>query len=148
MRMNERGFTLIEMLLVLVITLFISSLFIKFTFNHLSSYTNYQIIHQLQLKIREYQFLAHVNETYYRIYGFDDTFFIYQKNHWEDKVYEQKIPPGMWVSIGHTINTSSYMVKEDMTFNGIGSFDVKIGNKKYYYTMNMGKGRYTIRYVE
>ena len=63
---NERGFSLIELLLVMFITFSVISIVMKLSFDHIATFIDEQIQYELQLKIREAQFLAYANsEDFY-----------------------------------------------------------------------------------
>lgn len=144
---NENGFSLIEMLLVLMVTLLLSTFLIKFSFQHIQSFNKSQIEFETQIVFREAQFLANANNN--RLYVGSKNGLFYIKNPREvNYFFEQQIPSDMKV-----IFTDNKKNMKDIQFIQIEPdmmMDPKIAGLVYetdkgrtYYTMNFGKGRFT-----
>jgi len=140
---NERGFSLIELLLVLCITFSVISIVMKMSFNHIATFIDEQIQYESQLKIREAQFLAYANNEDFYITLRNERFSIAQSK--PDNLYfEQYLPDDVKLRFTRGEDRlSTFVIYSTMMTNGIVKLhvDTKRGNQQY--TLNIGKGRFT-----
>ena len=140
---NEQGFSLIEMLLVLFISFFVISFFMKISFNYIEAFNNEQIQFQSQLKIREAQFLAYANDEDFYITSLNGSLFMAQTK--PNNIYfEQELPANikLWFTRGE-YPLSTFVIRSTMVTNGIVGLHVDSERGSQHYTMNIGKGRFT-----
>ena len=140
---DERGFTLIEMLLVLMVVVVISSGVLFFAKEKLVTYTEYQLMNQIELVFRMAQMTAVekkspvIFEARYR-----EKIQVRMQNK-QDLMYEQYLPEHIKIylespSIQVTFNTKGNV-------SGFGNLYYHYPNLKVNYTINIGKGRIIMR---
>ena len=137
---SERGFTLIEMLVVLAIFMVISSSLLYVTTEKLTNYTNEQIIDQTEVLIRLAQVKSIESKSRYEIQVINCQ--MIRVKHYADQgeiLFEQTLPKGMRIFI----STSNYRISFRPNGNGnsAGSMSYHLNGKYYSYSLNIGKGR-------
>lgn len=140
---NEKGFTLVEMLLVLAITMVIFTLVATFSYKFIGEYNDKQIQYEVQLKLREAQTVALANKTYYIVTFKYNTLHIYQ-NVMEPPYFIQPMPSSIYAEIGfHGNNSEPFTFSPNLKVNGIGYLNFYTERGNIYYTINIGKGRFS-----
>ena len=140
---DEKGFSLIEILLVLFITFFVISIVMKMSFGHIAAFNDEQIQFQSQLKIREAQFLAYANNEDFYITSRDGKFSIAQSTP-TNIYFEQKLPPNVQLRFSRGEDKlSTFVIQSTMNTNGILRLHVETQRGNQQYTLNIGKGRFT-----
>lgn len=140
---EEKGFSLIEILLVLFITFFVISIGMKMSFGHIAAFNDEQIQFQSQLKIREAQFLAYANNEDFYITSRDGKFSIAQSTP-TNIYFEQKLPPNVQLRFTRGEDKlSTFVIQSTMNTNGILRLHVETQRGNQQYTLNIGKGRFT-----
>ena len=140
---NERGFSLIELLLVMFITFSVISIVMKLSFDHIESFIDEQIQYQPQLKIREAQFLAYANNEDFYVTSRNGRFSLAQSRP-ENIYFEQYLPEDVHLKFTRgKYPLLTFVIRSTMRTNGIVglNIDSKRGNQRY--TLNIGKGRFT-----
>lgn len=141
---SEKGFTLIEMLLVLFISFFLVSIVTLFSYKYIGEYNDTQIIYELQTKIREAQFLGYANEYGHYLTYFDSRVFGIYQSRLEGWQFAQKMPSTIKLHIGYANGSiKPYRLKSNMNVGGIGTLKVQTARGIEHYTINLGKGRFT-----
>lgn len=142
-KLGEKGFSLIEILLVLFITFFIVSFVMKMSFGHIATFNDEQIQFQTQLKIREAQFLAYANNEEFYITSLNGRFSIAQSIP-SNIYFEQQLPSNIHLRFTRgEYPLSTFVIQPTMNTNGIVGLHVESERGKLQYTLNIGKGRFT-----
>lgn len=140
---EERGFSLIELLLVMFITFFIISIVMKMSFDHIATFNDYQIQYESQLKIREAQFLAYANKEDFYITLRNGRFSIAQSTP-RNLYFEQYLPSDVQLRFTRgQYPLSTFVIRSTMITNGITKLHVDSERGNQQYTLNIGKGRFT-----
>ena len=140
---NERGFSLIELLLVMFITFSVISIVMKLSFEHIATFIDEQIQYELQLKIREAQFLAYANSEDFYITLRDGRFSIAQSKP-SNLNFEQYLPDDVKLRFTRgEYRLSTFVIYSTMITNGIVKLHVDTERANQQYTLNLGKGRFT-----
>lgn len=142
-KVNEHGFSLIEMLLVLCITMVVFGVITKFSYDYLNDYNQEQIKHEILLKIREMQFLTHANDEVYGMVYQYGKIRIYD-NYTEENYFEHKMPPNIDILLHYTSFQSPFIhFRPDLSSRGTASFKYYTKRGISRYTINLGKGHIT-----
>ena len=143
LKFSEKGFSLIELLLVLFITFFVISIVMKMSFEHIAAFNDEQIQFQTQLKIREAQFLAYANNEDFYITSRNGKFSVAQSTP-TNIYFEQQLPPNIQLRFTRGEDKlSTFVIQSTMNTNGILSLHVETQRGNRQYTVNIGKGRFT-----
>ena len=143
LKISEKGFSLIELLLVLFITFFVVSIVMKMSFGYIATFNDEQIQFQTQLKIREAQFLAYANNEDFYITSRNGKFSIAQSKP-TNIYFEQKLPPNVQLRFTRGEDKlTTFEIQSTMNTNGILSLHVETQRGNQQYTLNIGKGRFT-----
>ena len=140
---NERGFSLIELRLVLFITFSVISMAMKLSFDHIATFIDEQIQYESQLKIREAQFLAYANNEDFYVTSLNGRFSLAQSKP-ENIYFEQYLPKDVQLKFTRgKYPFPIFVIRSTMIMNGIVGINIESerGNQKY--TLNVGKGRFT-----
>ncbi len=141
---NEQGFSLIEILLVLFITFLVISFTMKLSFDHIATFNEEQIHYQLQLKIREAQFLAYANNEDFYVTTRNGRFILAQSTP-KNLYFEQVLPTNIQLRFTRgKYPLSTFVIRSTMIMNGIVGINVGSERGNQRYTLNIGKGRFTI----
>lgn len=140
---NEQGFSLIELLLVMFITFFVISIATKLSFEHIATFNDEQIQYESQLKIREAQFLAYANNEDFYVTSRNGRFSIAQSNP-RNIYFEQDLPTNLQLKFTRgKYPLSTFSIRSSMIMNGIVGLSVESERGNQRYTINIGKGRFT-----
>ena len=140
---KEQGFSLIELLLVMFITFFVTSIVMKMSFNHIATFNDFQIQYESQLKIREAQFLAYANKEDFYITLRNGRFSIAESTP-RNIYFEQYLPADVQLKFTRgRYPLSTFVIRSTMVTNGIVSLHVDSERGNQQYTLNIGKGRFT-----
>ena len=140
---SERGFSLVELLLVMFITFFVISIVMKLSFEHIAMFNDYQIEYESQLKIREAQFLAYANEEDFYITALNGRFTLAQSTP-RNLYFEQYLPDDIKLRFTRgKYHMPIFVVHPTMITNGVISVNIDSERGNQRYTLNIGKGRFT-----
>lgn len=137
---NQRGFTLVELLLVLVIVGVISTVVMHFSHQKMLDYTYAKVVNQIELAVRMAQTTAIAEQaSIYCVIEFEKTF-VLKRGVYEQPFYEQELPEGMTVLIT-TPNRRIHFNASGTTIH-LGKMVFIIDGVRTLYTINLGKGRF------
>ncbi|WP_274307356.1 competence type IV pilus minor pilin ComGD [Solibacillus daqui] len=143
---NEKGFTLIEMLVVLVIFTIICSSVLFFTTEKLTNYTNEQFIDQTELLIRLAQAKAIETKSNYEFQVFNCRRITVRNFSQRDEVlFDQELPAGIEIFLSTT--HSKILFNNSGNIRSSGTIMYHFNNYAYHFTINMGKGRQILKNV-
>lgn len=143
---NERGFTLIEMLVVLAIFMVISSALLYVTTEKLTNYTNEQIIDQTEVLIRLAQVKSIETKSMYELYAFNCRDIMLRNSTNRDEIlFEQTLPKGMELFI--SASSGKIRFHPDGNIRNAGSMSYHLDGFKYNFSINIGKGRLILKSV-
>ncbi|WP_408641601.1 competence type IV pilus minor pilin ComGD [Solibacillus palustris] len=143
---NEKGFTLIEMLVVLVIFTIICSSVLFFTTEKLTNYTNEQFIDQTELLIRLAQVKAIEKKSNFEFLVFNCRKITVRNFSSRDEIlYDQVLPAGIEIFLSTT--NSKIIFNNNGNIRSSGSIMYHFNNYAYHFTINMGKGRQILKDV-
>ncbi len=136
---DERGFTLIEMLVVLMIVMVMSSVIIYYSHEKFQKYITYQTMNQIELLIRMTQMLA-IEQQY------PHTFTVTNRKQISIKRIEEKeelmilnLSPKHEMIL--STNNSQLYFRTNGNVQSFGGLTYKYGDESHSYTVNIGKGR-------
>ena len=140
---NEHGFTLIEMLLVLMIFSVVTIIAISFSYRYVKINQYEQAIEQLRLTIHLAQLTAQQEEvtSYIRI-GEENKIVLIAS--FTEHELSWKLPEGMRVYF--QTNTSRIRFNSSGNISEIGNLEIKTPEKTKRYSINLSKGR--LRFIE
>lgn len=143
---NERGFTLIEMLVVLAIFTVICSTVVIFTTEKLTNYTNEQFIDQTELLIRLAQVKAIETKSNYEFSVFNcREIKVRNFSNRQEILYDQVLPEGIEIFLSTT--NSKIIFNNNGNIRSSGSIMYHFNDYAYRFTINMGKGRHILKDV-
>ena len=125
---DERGFTLIEMLVVLTIVLVISSCVVFYSHEKLQKKLDYQLLNYTEMLIRMTQLKA-IEEQYPYMLSSTDA---------KDMLIYQ-LPKGHSIEI-YTSSARLYF-KTNGNLQSFGSYKYDFGNEQHRFRIQIGKGR-------
>ncbi|MEO4052400.1 competence type IV pilus minor pilin ComGD [Solibacillus sp. CAU 1738] len=139
MKNNERGFTLIEMLLVLAIFVIMSFIVFSFSLAHLQPDPFERAVRQFELDVREMQAYAMQNRAQITCWVISEIEF--QSYRYVDGhlILRRKFPPGMTVKI-HTYD-KRIVFKPSGSIVNFGTVEFNYKDQTVKYSINLGKGR-------
>ena len=143
MMRDERGFTLIEMLLVLMIFSIITIIAISFSYRYVKVNQYERAIEQLRLTLHVAQLTAQQEQVFVNVYvGKENTLFLTTSV----KEYELNwvMPEGM--SVDFLTNKGTIKFTPNGNVSEIGSVKIITPEKTIRYSVNMSKGR--LRFIE
>lgn len=136
---NEAGFSLIEMLVVMVIFMIISSSVMIYVTKSLAAYTNEQYIDKTELLIRMTQLKAMEDQTIYNV-KMDSCWKIVIKKHAASELfYEEELPDHIALYISDYGQPISFNQNGNVRTGG--SITYHFNDTVYDYSLNIGKGR-------
>lgn len=143
MMRDERGFTLIEMLIVLMIFSIITIITISFSYRYVKINQYEHAIEQLKLTLHVAQLTAQQQETVAYVYIREGNNMLLTTSF---KEYELnwKMPEGM--SVYFQTNKGVIQFNRNGNISEIGSVKVITPEKTMKYSINMSKGR--LRFIE
>lgn len=136
---NERGFTLLEMLLVLTIVSVLSTVVVHFSLEKIQQQTYKQTISQIELAIRMAQTMAMDEQRAIFCEVYDETKFVIRHEVYGKPLYEQSLPAGMRMQILTARGRIQFQGNGNVT--QIGTINFYVGDHYFFYTINLGKGR-------
>lgn len=143
---NEKGFTLVEMLVVLVIFTIICSSVLFFTTEKLKNYTNEQFIDQTELLIRLAQIKAIETKSNYEFLIFNCRKITVRNFSKRDEIlYDQELPAGIEIFL--TTTNSRILFNNNGNIRSSGTIMYHFNNYAYHFSINMGKGRQILKDV-
>ena len=143
MTRNERGFTLIEMLLVLMIFSIVTMIAISFSYRYVKINEYEQAIEQLRLTIHVAQLTAQQEEatSYVRILEGNT---ILLTSLYTEHELKWKLPEGMRVYF--LTNNNRIRFNSSGNISEIGHLEIQTPEKTRRYSINLSKGR--LRLIE
>lgn len=139
---NERGFTLIEMLLVLTIVGVMTSAVLHFSFDQMQRQTYRKTTNQIELAIRMAQMMAMEGQHIIYCEVFNETKFIIRRRPFEEPYYTQDLPEGMKMHI--TTERGRLQFQPNGNVTQIGKIYFYLNEERLFYTINLGKGRFLL----
>ena len=144
---NERGFSLLEMLLVMFISFTIIGFITIFSFKFIDAHTDEQYMYQVQAKIKEAQFVSYANKQFQVISMRRNIFgiYAYRNYNWLHAQFTRKQVVANVYHANENI-TTSVMINHRMNLSGISK--IVFYSRRGYdeFTMHLGKGRITHAY--
>ena len=137
---DNRGFTLLEMLVVLTIVLVISSCVVFYSHEKLQNKLDYQLMNYMELLIRMTQMLSIEEQFPYMLTAVDRSKIVIRKSnehHNDYLVYH--LPKGHRFEIYNA--TSYFYFKTNGNLQSFGSYIYNFGKERHRFTINIGKGR-------
>ena len=140
---DERGFTLIEMLVVLMIFSLITIIALSFSYRYVKIHQYEQAIEQLKLTLHVAQLTAQQHNTVAYVHISEGNTILLNTTFKEyDLIW--KIPEGMQVHFKTSGNRIRFTSNGNIV--GIGSMEIITPEKTMKYSINLSKGR--LRFVE
>ena len=139
---NERGFTLLEMLFVLMIVGVLSTIVLHFSFEKMQRHTYMKTIRQVELAIRVAQTMAMEEQRVIYCEVREGTNFVIRRDVFGEAVYEQPLPEGMQMQISTARGRIQFQASGNVS--QIGRINFSIGDDYVFYTINLGKGRFLL----
>lgn len=143
---NERGFTLIEMLVVLAIFTVVCSTVVIFTTDKLANYTNEQFIDQTELLIRLAQVKAIETKSNYEFVVFNcREIKVRNFSNRDEILYHQILPKDIEIFLSTTNSKIIFNTKGNIRSSGTVMYH--FNDYGYRFSINMGKGRHILKDV-
>ena len=143
---NERGFTLMEMLVVLAIFMVISSSLLFVTTEKLTNYTNEQFIDHTEVLIRLAQVRAMETNSRYEISVFGCRRLVVRHHaNTTEILHDQPFPEGIKVFIETSSDKITF--RPNGNISTAGSITYYLNDSYYDYSVNIGKGRLILKSV-
>lgn len=136
---DEAGFSLLEMLVVLMIFMIISSSVIIYTTKSLGTYTNEQYIDKTELIIRMAQLKAMEDREIYNVKMDSCSKILIRKFASSDSFYEETLPDHLVLYISTSNRILSF--NQNGNVRTAGSMVYHFNDTVYEYSLNIGKGR-------
>ena len=143
MMRNERGFTLIEMLLVLMIFSTITIIAISFSYRYVKVNEYEHAIEQLKLTLHVAQLTAQQEETVAYVYILEGNNIVLTTA-FKDYGLSWKLPEGM--SVYFSQNNGAIRFNSNGNISEIGKVEIITPDKTMKYSINISKGR--LRFIE
>ncbi|MER2191137.1 MAG: competence type IV pilus minor pilin ComGD [Solibacillus sp.] len=139
---NERGFTLIEMLLVLTIVGVMTSAVLQVSFDQIQRQTYKKTTNQIELAIRMAQLMAMEGQQIIYCEVVNETQFIIRKRPFDEPYYTQDLPAGMKMRI--TTERGRLQFQPSGNVTQMGKIYFFLNDERLFYTINLGKGRFLL----
>ena len=139
---NQRGFTLIEMLLVLMIFSSITIIAVSFSYRYIKINQYEYAIEQLKLTLHVAQLTAQQEKAFVYVYIIGNNVFL--TTDFKEYKYNWEMPEGM--SVYFHSNTNAIRFTANGNISEIGRLEIKTPEKTIKYSVNMSKGR--LRFIE
>ena len=143
MMRDERGFTLIEMLLVLMIFSAITIIAVSFSYRYVKVNEYEHAIEQLKLTLHVAQLTAQQEETVAYVYILEGNNIVLTTA-FKDYGLSWKLPEGM--SVYFSQNNGAIRFNSNGNISEIGKVEIITPDKTMKYSINMSKGR--LRFIE
>lgn len=141
---NERGFTLLEIVIVLAIFMVISTAVLYMSADKFTDYTNEQIINQTELLIRLAQTRAIETKSSYRFYTFNcREVFVRSNDNNGEILFAQTLPKGMKIYVSNA--SKKIVFSPNGNINNAGSIIYFLNDTAYKFSLNIGKGRMILK---
>jgi competence protein ComGD len=142
---NERGFTLLEMLIVLTITMVICSVLLIISQEKLIKKINYQIMNQNELVFRMAQ-MKTVEEGDPYVFEVLNRTQVNVRHQLSGKsIYSNQLPDNVLLYVSAPY--SQVRFKTNGNLQAFGSMSYHFDDVSYSYSINIGKGRIVLRNV-
>lgn len=136
---NERGFTLLEMLVVLMIVMLLSTMVLYYSHDKLIKYTHSQMMNQVELYIRMTQMKAVEEQVPYLFTVVNGKRITVKELEGSEPLFEQQLPKGHYITLD--VAYSQLYFKINGNVKSFGSITYDFGNVKMGYNIYIGKGR-------
>lgn len=136
---NEKGFTLIEMLVVLSIFLVVSSAILLFSHKPFLDYTEKQLMNQNELLIRMTQLISIEKENPHSFEIVNCRRIRVREKNKEGVIYEQRVPNHIEIFISTPSSSLTFNTKGNA--HAFGRITYHFENVSYQYSVNIGKAR-------
>lgn len=136
---NEKGFTLLEMLVVLSIFLVVSTAILLFSHKPFLDYTEKQLMNQNELLIRMTQLMSIEKENPHSFEIINCRRIRIKARNQERIIYEQRVPNHIEIFI--STPSSSFIFNTKGNVHAFGGFTYHFENVSYQYSVNIGKAR-------
>ncbi|MBD8035062.1 MULTISPECIES: prepilin-type N-terminal cleavage/methylation domain-containing protein [Solibacillus] len=136
---NEKGFTLMEMLVVLSIFLVVSTAILLFSHKPFLDYTEKQLMNQNELLIRMTQLISIEKENPHSFEIVNCRRIRIKERNKEGVIYEQMVPNHIEIFI--TTPNSRLIFNTEGNTNAFGRIMYHFENVSYQYSVNIGKAR-------
>ena len=140
---DDRGFTLIEMLVVLMIFSMITIIATSFSYRYVKMNQYEYAIEQLRLTLHVAQVTAQQKNTFAHVYIIEGNN-VFLTTQFKEYELNWKMPEGMRVYF-HT-NSGSIRFTSNGNISEIGKVEIITPEKTMKYSINMSKGR--LRFIE
>ena len=135
---NEKGFTLMEILVVLAIFLIIHTIIIIYSHEPLVEYTEKQLMNQNELLIRMAQLRSIETLEPHRFWVINCRNIVVKNRSTREFIFEQTLPPHIDMLI--STPTSSFIFNTRGNVQDFGGLSYHFGRVSYRYSVNIGKG--------
>jgi competence protein ComGD len=138
---DERGFTLIEMLVVLTIVLVISCCALFYSHEKILRKLDYQLMNYTELLIRMTQMQSIEDQYPYMLLPSANRskIIIRKSNDLDNDFFVYELPKGHRFELN--TSTGYLYFKASGNLKAFGSYKYTIGNEQHRFTLNIGKGR-------
>lgn len=137
---NERGFTLVEMLVVLAIVGILVSVVLPISYAAIQEKAYKNAIRQIELVVRMAQMIAMEEQRVVVCQVIGGNQFIVRGPFEQGHVFEYQLPDGMTMEL--TIASKKLRFQASGNVMEIGKMIFYLDGSKIYYTINLGKGRF------
>lgn len=135
---NEKGFTLMEILVVLAIFLIIHTIIIVYSHEPLVEYTEKQLMNQNELLIRMAQLRSIETLERHNFWVINCRKAVVRNQITHELLFEQTLPPHIDMLI--STPTSSFVFNARGNVQDFGGLSYHFGRVSYRYSLNIGKG--------
>lgn len=137
---SERGFTLVEMLIVLAIIGILVSIVLPISYAAIERKTYMNAIRQIELVVRMAQMMAIEEQRVVICHVVGGDQFVVRGPLGEGYIFEQQLPEGMTMELSVTGKQLRFQASGNVM--EIGKIIFYLDGSKMYYTINLGKGRF------
>ncbi|HLR11184.1 MAG TPA: competence type IV pilus minor pilin ComGD [Sporosarcina sp.] len=139
--MSEKGFTLLESLVVLFIALTMSSIIFQFTYQFMQEQTEKEAINLLIATIHDMQSYAMAHNMYTRLDFMvqDGTSYYVVQNAKNERLIVQALPEGMHLNHGSTLKTVTYQPSGNILEFGTVLLNTQNGKIRLAFQMQRGR---------
>ncbi|AWE08005.1 hypothetical protein DCE79_11675 [Lysinibacillus sp. 2017] len=142
---DERGFTLIEMLVVLTIVMVMSSLLVYYSHEKFQKHLTYQTMNHFELLIRMTQMLA-IEERYPHTFTVKNrTRISIKRLEADEELMILDLPIGQEMIL--TTNNAQLYFRTNGNVRSFGAITYDYGEEAHNYSINIGKGRIVKRVI-
>lgn len=142
---DERGFTMLEMLIVLSVTMVICSVLVFISQEKLTKHIHYQIMNQIELVFRMAQMKSVEEENPYIFEVLNRTMVNVRQQSTGKSFYSESLPDHVLLYV--SAPNSQVRFKTNGNLQAFGSMSYHFDDVSYSYSINIGKGRIVLRNV-